>query len=358
MVKLEELLYEAYKMGASDLHISVGIPPIIRMHGHLKPFPNHSTPLSHDDVVNWLDTLMEEKGAGVRLSSMEKKELDFSFGIQNEVRVRSNVYFERGAPAAAFRLIPRRIKTLEELGLPPVLKEFCKHDRGFVLVVGPTGSGKSTTLAAMLDLINSTRPVHIMTIEDPIEYVHDNKMAIIHQREVGQDTDSFYNGLKYALRQDPDVILVGEMRDLETMELALTAAETGHLVFATVHTNSAPGTPERIVGVFPAHQQNQIAVQLANTLVGVVYQRLIPRADGNGRIAVLEIMIANSAIKNLIREMKFHQIESIMQASGRIGMVTFDDALYDVYRRGLISKEDLTLYARNPDQILRRVGGL
>ncbi len=354
---LEEMIYEAYKMGASDLHLSVGVVPTIRLHGELKSF-GEMEPLSREALVSALDLLMESKGIKQRVESLEQKELDFSFGIKNEVRVRTNLYFERNEPAVAFRMIPRKIKSLDELGLPPILKEMCEHDRGFVLVVGPTGSGKSTTLAAMLDYINASKPVHILTIEDPIEYVHDNKVALVHQREVGQDTTSFADGLKYALRQDPDVILVGEMRDLETMELALTAAETGHLVFATVHTNSAPQTPERIIGAFPPHQQNQVAVQLANTLVGIVYQRLVPRADMPGRVAVLEILIANNAIKNLVREMKFHQIESIMQASGRLGMVVFDDALFDVYRRGLISKESLKLFARNFDYLQRRAGVL
>ncbi|MDI3515985.1 MAG: twitching motility protein PilT [Thermotogota bacterium] len=355
MLDLEEMIYEAYKLGASDLHLSVGVVPTIRLHGELRPFGDME-PLTSESLAESLDHLMETKGIKQRMKTMEKKELDFSFSIKNEVRVRTNLYFERNEPAAAFRMIPRKIKTLEDLGLPSILKEMCEHDRGFILVVGPTGSGKSTTLAAMIDYINSSKPVHILTIEDPIEYIHDNKVALIHQREVGQDTESFADGLKYALRQDPDVILVGEMRDLETMELALTAAETGHLVFATVHTNSAPQTPERIIGAFPPHQQNQIAVQLANTLVGIVYQRLVPRADMPGRVAVLEILIANNAIKNLVREMKFHQIESIMQASGRMGMVTFDDALFDAYRRGLISKENLKLFARNLDYLQRRAG--
>lgn len=271
------------------------------------------------------------------------------------MRVRANLYYERGSPALALRLITKRIRTFEELGLPPILKDFCDRDSGLLIITGPTGSGKSTTLAAMIEYINTTYAYHIITIEDPIEYVFENKNSLIHQREVGRDTESFYDGLKYALRQDPDIILVGEMRDLETISLALTAAETGHLVLATLHTNSAATAPERIVDVFPAHQQRQVSLQLANTLIGVVYQRLVPKKT-SGLMPVVELLVANTAVRNLIREGKIHQIEGMMQAAQKQGNVLFDDALVKAYLMGHISKETVLGFARNPEEVAKKIG--
>jgi len=296
-----------------------------------------------------LEQLLSENGV-----SAESMETDFSFGFQ-DVRIRANLYYERGNPAIALRIITKKIRTFEELGLPQILRDFCDRDTGLVIVTGPTGSGKSTTLAAMIDYINSKYAYHIITIEDPIEYVFENKNSLIHQREVGRDTEEFADALKYALRQDPDIILVGEMRDLETISMALTAAETGHLVFGTLHTNSAATAPERIVDVFPAHQQKQISLQLANTLVGVVYQRLVPKKNG-GLVPIVEVLVANTAVRNLIREGKIHQIESIMQTAQKQGNILFDDALLKAYFAGEISKESVVAFARNPEEVSKKIG--
>jgi twitching motility protein PilT len=282
-------------------------------------------------------------------------ELDFSYSLSKIARFRCNIYRDRGNVAGAFRLIPARIPTIRELNLPPILEDITRKPRGLVLVTGPTGSGKSTTLAAMIGVINSERSCHIITIEDPIEYLHPHKMSIINQREVGHDTKSFAAALRSALREDPDVILVGEMRDLETMSTAITAAETGHLVFATLHTNNAAQTVERIIDVFPTSQQDQVRVQLANTLVAVISQQLLPRADGPGRVPACEVMICTPAIRNLIREMKFHQIPSIIQTSGEIGMQTMDQSLRDLYNRGLITYEEAMSRAINPDELKKLI---
>lgn len=318
VIDIPKLILHAYRMNASDVHLCAGEHPIYRVFGELnrvKEVPE----MGEEDVQKSLEMLYR----GIEFLPPEgKKEVDFSFGIQDIIRVRANVYFERRNLAAAFRIITKKVRSLEDLDVPILLKEISEKDRGMILVAGPTGSGKSTTIAAMINHINSIRPVHILTIEDPIEYVFDNRKAVIHQRELGMDTQSFHDGLKYALRQDPDVILVGEMRDLDTMELALTAAETGHLVFATIHTNSAPTAPERIVDVFPAHQQKQVAMQLANSLVAVLYQRLLTNANGKSYIPVLEIMLVTDAIRNLIREGKLHQIETMMETGKKIGMVS------------------------------------
>ena len=281
--------------------------------------------------------------------------MDFSYSLHRIARFRVNVYKDRGTVAAAFRLIPARVPTIEELGLPSVLIELTRKPRGLILVTGPTGSGKSTTLAAMVNQINNERACHIITIEDPIEYLHRHKLSIINQRELGQDTKSFAGALRSALREDPDVILVGEMRDLETTALAITAAETGHLVMATLHTNNAAETVDRIIDQFPAAQQEQVRVQLSNCLVAVISQQLLPRHGMPGRVAAVEVMICTPAIRNLIREAKAHQIPSIIQTSANVGMQTMDQALRDLYKRGLISYEEALSRAMNPDELKKMI---
>ncbi len=343
-----DVINKAKSARATDVHLSVGNPPIIRVDGFLTKMQGFPS-ITANELRATVENLLGEHDI---LSG--GKETDFSFGFQ-DVRIRANLYYERGNPALALRIITKKIRTLEELGLPGTIREFCERDTGLIIVTGPTGSGKSTTLAAMIDYINSKYAYHIITIEDPIEYVFEDKNSLIHQREVGRDTESFADGLKYALRQDPDIILVGEMRDLETISLALTAAETGHLVFGTLHTNSAATAPERIVDVFPAHQQKQVSLQLANTLVGVIYQRLIPKKT-IGLMPIAEIMVANSAVKNLIREGKIHQIESIMQTAQKLGNVLFDDALLKAYFANEISKETVIGYARNPEEVAKKIG--
>ncbi len=342
---ITELLIEAYKMNASDVHLSVDTPPIFRVYGDLVPQVKYE-PYKSEELMKLIGELLKSVNI-----PFNKKEIDFSFGLENIARVRANVFLERGNIAAAFRIITYKIRNFAELGLPPILSEFANHASGIVLIAGPTGSGKSTTLAAMIDKINQERPVHIITIEDPIEYVFQNKQALIHQRQLGNDTDSFADGLKYALRQDPDVILVGEMRDIDTMRLALTAAETGHLVFSTIHTNSAGSAPERIIDVFPEHQQKQIAIQLSNTLVGIAYQRLLPSANGKGYVPIVEILVGTVAVRNLIRENKLHQIDSMIETGSKFGMVTFDEALKRAISLNKIKKNDAILYAKDPSSL-------
>ncbi len=349
-VDVRPMIAKAFSERATDIHLSVGICPHFRIDGELVPKKEYGE-LSSTDIYDAVRDIFDE--LGMRLDKRQK-EIDFSFTVAGNIRVRGNFYYERGNPALALRLIPKRIRTIEELKLPSILKDIADQDFGLILVAGPTGSGKSTTIAAMIDFLNERYPYHIITIEDPIEYVFENKRSIIHQRELGKDTESFVDGLKYALRQDPDVILVGEMRDLETMRLALTAAETGHIVFATVHTNSAASAPERIVDVFPAHQQRQVALQLANTIRAVIYQRLLPKVGG-GMIAILEIMIGTPGVSNLIREGKLHQLDSLIQAGSKYGMIHFDDALIEAYRKGLISKDTVLNYARSPEEVQKRL---
>ncbi len=347
---IEELVAEGEAKNVSDIHITSGSPVVYRIDGELIIQNNR---IVDDDDFKKIEAELEELGS-VSFKEGRIREVDFSFssGIS---RIRGNFFYSSRTPAFALRLIPKTIKGIEQLGLPEMFKDFCTPDKGLVLVAGPTGSGKSTTLAALLEHINITRKVHMITIEDPVEYVFEPKNTLIHQRQLGRDTASFANGLKYSMRQDPDVILVGEMRDPETMELAMTAAETGHLVFSTIHTNSAATTPERIVGSFPPHQQNQIAMQLSNTLLAVIYQRLLRKKSGPGRMPILEIMLLTQGIRNLIREQKFHQIESMMQAGGKQGMVTFDDALIRVFKQGIISEEQVKDYSRDPNSISRRL---
>jgi len=320
--------------GGSDLHLCVGVPPIIRIDGQLTPTPfDRVTPQDSQRMV--YDILTDEQ-----IQRFESSlELDCSYSLAKISRFRVNVYKDKGTIASAFRVIPTRIPTLEELNLPRVLADMTKKHRGLILVTGPTGSGKSTTLAAMINQINQERSAHIITMEDPIEYLHQHGRSIINQRELGMDTKAFLNALRASLREDPDVILVGELRDLDTISMAVTCAETGHLVFGTLHTNNAAQTVDRMVDVFPPGQQEQIRFQLSNNLEAVMCQQLIPKAGGPGRICAMEIMIATPAIRNLIREAKAHQITSMIQTSGNIGMQTMDQCLRDLYMKGVISRE-------------------
>ncbi|MGU3410784.1 type IV pilus twitching motility protein PilT [Microbacterium sp. M1A1_1b] len=327
---LAQVVYQ----GASDLHVTADAPPTVRVDGSLRPAVPGG-PWARNKVVAALKTLMSVEQAG---QFEHEQELDFAYSLSPEYRFRVNYYQQRGNWGAAFRIIPTRIKTLKQLGIPAHVGDFAKLPRGLVLVTGPTGSGKSTTLAALIDLVNETRADHIVTVEDPIEFMHDHKKAIINQREVGADTHSFAKALKHVLRQDPDVILIGELRDLETISVALTAAETGHLVFATLHTQSAPGTIDRVIDVFPPHQQGQIRTQLASTLEGVVCQTLVPKATGSGRVVATEIMTTTPAIGNLIREGKTYQITSAMQAGRDLGMHTMDQDLAELVNVGTVTR--------------------
>src|SRR5512139_665486 len=348
MLNTHELLTVMYEKGASDLHITTGIAPTIRVDGRLTPLS--AEPLMPQDTKRLCYSILTE---AQKQKFEEEWELDLSFGVKGLSRFRANVYMQRGAVAGAFRTIPFRVRTFEELGLPPVAKELCKKPRGLVLVTGPTGSGKSTTLGAMIDKINTERQEHIVTVEDPIEYLHPHKKCLVNQREVNADTKSFKDALKYILRQDPDVVLIGEMRDLETIEAALTIAETGHLTFATLHTNSAAQTMNRIIDVFPPHQQSQVRAQLSFVLEGVVSQQLIPKLGG-GRVLAMEVMIPNAAIRNLIREDKIHQIYSIMQTGQtKFGMQTLNQSLYDLFVKKQISYEDCIGRSSIPDELIQ-----
>jgi twitching motility protein PilT len=332
---LTDLLIEVLDRGASDLHITAGARPTIRIHGSLLALddrPIMTPPTLQRMIYAVLTQRQREKFE-------EALELDFAYAVPGKARFRVNVYRQRDAVGAAFRLIPFEIKPLEDLGIPPSVANFASLPRGFVLVTGPTGSGKSTTLASLVDLANRNRRDHIMTVEDPIEFLHRHKSCLVNQREVGEDTWSFQNALKHVLRQDPDIILVGEMRDLETISVALTAAETGHLVFATLHTQDAAQTIDRVIDVFPPHQQQQIRVQLAGALQGVVCQTLAKTKDGNGRAVATEVLVATPAIRNLIREGKTHQIYSALQAGARHGMHTMDQHLAELVKAGQISYE-------------------
>jgi twitching motility protein PilT len=347
---IDDLLRVVLEKGASDLHISVGVPPIIRVDGQLVPTNFEKvTPTDSQRII--YDILTDDQ-----IQRFETNfELDFSYQLGRLSRFRVNVYRDRGNVASALRTIPSKIPGLRDLMLPPVVEELTRLPRGLVLVTGPTGSGKSTTLAAMLNLINSERSVHILTIEDPIEYLHSHRFSIVNQREVGQDTKMFSNALRAALREDPDVILVGEMRDLETMQMAVSAAETGHLVFATLHTNSAATSVERIVDSFPPGQQEQVRLQLSNNLQAILCQQLLPRANQPGRVCAMEIMTASPAVRNLIREAKAHQITSMIQTSANLGMQTMDQALRDHYLRGMITFELAMERAMNPPELEKMI---
>lgn len=334
-VNLHQLLKAMVEKGASDMHITAGTPPLLRIDGEVIPLK--LPPLNPIDTKELCYSIMTEEQ---KIHFEKENELDLSFGVRNLSRFRANVYMQRGAVAGAIRTIPFKILSFEELGLPPVIAEIANKPSGLVLVTGPTGSGKSTTLASIIDKINSEQRVHILTIEDPIEYLHPHKLAVVNQREIGQDTQNFKGALRYVLRQDPDVVLVGEMRDLETIEAALTIAETGHLVFATLHTNTAVSTINRIIDVFPPHQQDQIRNKLSFVLQGVITQQLLPRAGAPGRCLAMEIMIPNVAIRNLIRENKIHQIYGSMQVGQeKYGMMTLNQSLLGLYARRLITLE-------------------
>jgi twitching motility protein PilT len=330
---LADLLIEVLETGCSDLHLTVGAAPTVRHNGHLLPMEGREV-LSPQFLQKLLYAILSQKQ---REKFEEVLELDFAYSLPGRARFRVNIYRQKDAIGAAFRLIPFEIKRLQDLGVPPAVANFAMLPRGFVLVTGPTGSGKSTTLAAVVDMANRSRKDHIMTVEDPIEFLHSHQSCLVNQREVGEDTHSFKNALKHVLRQDPDIILVGEMRDLETIEIALTAAETGHLVMATLHTQDAAQTIDRVIDVFPPHQQQQVRVQLAGTLQGVVCQQLVRTADGKGRVVATEVLIATPAIRNLIREGKTHQIYSAMQAGAKHGMATMDQHLAELVKKGKIT---------------------
>jgi twitching motility protein PilT len=352
---IDDLLEQMVTRNASDLHLSVGAPPALRVRGHVERLSEFAS-LTAEDTQQLLYRIMSSE----QQKNLEiKRQIDMSHSIPGLARFRVNVYFQREALGAAFRLIPEELKTLEELGLPATLREFADKPRGLVVVTGPTGSGKTTTLAALIDEVNRTRSEHILTIEDPIEFIHRHKRCIVNQREIGPDATTFADALRAALRQDPDVILLGEMRDLETIGTALTAAETGHLVFGTLHTQSAPGTIDRIIDVFPAEQQEQVRVQIATSLQGVITQTLLPTADGAGRVAALEILIPDDAVRNLIRQGKVEQIYSVMQTATSRGMQTMEQALAELTLRGVITK-DVALGASSRrdqlDGLLERMG--
>ena len=347
MANLHQLLKAMIDKGASDLHLTTGSPPQLRIDGQLVPL--RVPPLTPVDTKQLCYSILTD---AQKVRFEEDLELDLSFGVKNLARFRSNIFMQRGAVAGAFRVIPFKILSFAELGIPPVVGELCRRPRGLVIVTGPTGSGKSTTLASMIDKINSERRQHIITIEDPIEYLHPHKGCIINQREVGSDTKGFRKALKYILRQDPDVVMIGEMRDLETIEAALTTAETGHLAFATLHTNSAIQTINRIIDVFPPHQQSQVRAQLSFVLEGVVSQTLMPKAGGPGRILGVEIMVPNSAIRNLIREDKVHQIYSQMQmGQAKNQMQTMNQSLTSLYMRRLITLEEAIGRSSDPEEL-------
>ncbi len=351
-INLRSLLEEMIEPGASDLHISAGERPKIRVDGDITNSKREYT-LSPKDTLQLAYSVLTENQ---KMRFETEDELDFSFGIQNLARFRGNCFKQRGCVSMVIRQIPISIKTFTELGLPAVLGKLAERPRGLVLVTGPTGSGKSTTLAAMLDKVNKERRGHIITVEDPIEFIHRHQGCIVNQREIGTDTKSFSNALKYALRQDPDVVLIGEMRDLETIQAALTIAETGHLAFATLHTNSAAETVNRIIDVFPAHQQSQIRAQLSFVLEGVVTQTLLQKASGKGRVMACEIMIATAAIRALIRDDKVHQIYSAMQAGKKHGMQTLTDSLYTMYMTREVSHEECLRVAPDQNEFLRVIG--
>ncbi len=344
-------LVQLVESNGSDLHLTVGAPPSIRLNGHMKPLDEPK--LESRQIQQMLFAMVTQ---AQRQRFEENLELDFAYAVPGLARFRVNLYMQRRSMGAVMRVIPFGVKPLEELGVPLKLAEFAALQRGFVLVTGPTGSGKSTTLAAIIDLANRTRHDHIMTVEDPIEFMHSHKSCLVNQREVGEDTLSFGSALKHVLRQDPDIILVGEMRDLETISVALTAAETGHLVFATLHTQDAAQTIDRVIDVFPPHQQQQIRVQLASALQGVVCQTLVRRADGKGRAVATEVLIATPAVRNLVREGKTHQISSAMQAGSKFGMQTMDQDLANLVKAGVITLQAAQDKCHNASELSRLCG--
>ena len=346
-VTLHQLLKAMIQRGASDLHITVGTAPQLRVDGRLVGLK--TGPLTPADTKRLCYSVLTDQQ---KHRFEEEQELDLSFGVRNLSRFRANLFMQRGAVSGAFRTIPFQVKTIDELGLPPVVGDLARKPRGLVLVTGPTGSGKSTTLAAMIDLINTERREHIMTVEDPIEYLHQHKGCVVNQREVGADTQDFKRALKYVLRQDPDVVLIGEMRDLETMEAALAVAETGHLCLATLHTNSSVQTINRIVDSFPPYQQTQVRAQISFVIEGIVSQQLVPKLGGKGRVLSVEVLSPNAAIRNLIREDKIHQIYSTMQiGQGKHGMQTMNQSLLELYTKRLISLDDAMGRTTDPDEM-------
>jgi twitching motility protein PilT len=351
---LHQLLKVMLDKGASDLHVTTATPPQLRIDDDLVPLRTEAlTPVDTKQLCYSILTDAQ------KLRFEEDQELDLSFGVKNLARFRANIFMQRGAVAGAFRLVPFNLIPLDDLGVPPVVAELCERPRGLVLVCGPTGSGKSTTLASMIDRINSRHRSHIITIEDPIEYLHPHKSCLVNQREIGADTQSFKKALKYILRQDPDVVLVGEMRDLETIEAALTIAETGHLCFATLHTNNAVQSINRVIDVFPAHQQTQVRQILSFVLEGVICQALLPKASGSGRVLAAEVMVPNSAIRNLIREDKLHQIYSQMQiGQTKYGMQTFNQALIELYGKRLITLEEAMSRSSDVDELKTMVANM
>jgi twitching motility protein PilT len=351
MISLRELLEEMVKRGASDLHLTAGLPPMFRVDGRIES--SNFEMLSPDDTRALAYSVLNDEQ---KKTFENTKELDLSFGVQGVSRFRANVFLQRGVTSMAVRQIPYQILTFDQLGLPTVVRRFADLPRGLVLVTGPTGSGKSTTLASVVDHINTTRSCHVITIEDPIEYVHHHKKSIVNQREIKSDTDTFGNALKYVLRQDPDVILVGEMRDYETMAAALTIAETGHLCLATLHTNNTFESINRIVDVFPASQQTQVRAQLAFVLEGVMTQQLVPRSKGKGRVMCAEVMVCTPAIKALIRDNKVHQIYGVMQAGQKHGMQTMNQALYQAYVNRLIGYEEALNRSSDHQELLKMIG--
>jgi twitching motility protein PilT len=347
-----DLLMEVVSRRASDLHISAGAQPTVRVRGRLtalEEYPKMSAADTREIVYSIL--------TGDQRQKLETNwQLDFAYSIPGHARFRVNAYYQRSAIGAAFRLIPFGLTSIDELGLPPAVHEFTRRPRGFILVTGPTGSGKSTTLAAMIDEINESREEHIMTIEDPIEFLHPHKRCLVNQRELGSDAQSFSAALTAALRQDPDVILVGEMRDLETISTALTAAETGHLVFATLHTQDTAQTIDRIIDVFPSHQQGQVRVQLSVALQGIITQQLLPTADGSGRVCACEVLVPSPAVRNLIREGKTHQIYSVLQTGSALGMQTMDTALSGLVRQGKVTQKLAEARSSTPEELRRLLG--
>lgn len=348
MISMSELFLLMHERGASDLHMTVGAPPVLRIDGQLVPTPFEK--LSHETAQQLIFSLLTEQQ---RQRFEATNELDLAFGLKGIGRLRMNIYRQRGAVGAAVRAIPAAFKTFEEIGLPQVIHEIMKIPKGLILVTGPTGSGKSTTLASMIDYINEHRSGHIVTVEDPIEYVHSHKKCIVNQREVGQDTETFATALKYVLRQDPNVILVGELRDLETISAALTIAETGHLVLATLHTNDCAQTINRIIDVFPQHQVEQVRVQLSFVLQCVLSQQLLAHASGTGRVLAAEILMVTSAIRNLIREQKVEQIQLAIQTGGKFGMQTMNQSLAELYRKQRITFQEATARSLDPEDLRR-----
>ena len=350
MYNLDEILIQSVKSGASDIHLTTGRPPSYRIDGVLAPIEGER--LTPQMLEELLMPLMDVRHRG---ELQDNGQTDFAYAIPGVGRFRVNVFKQRGTLASVMRSLPFNIPEPEELGIPAEVVEMTSRKRGLILVTGPTGSGKSTTLASLLHVINRTYPYHIITLEDPIEYLHRHDKSVVNQREIGSDSTNYAQALRAALREDPDVILVGEMRDLETISTAITAAETGHLVFSTLHTIGADKTIDRIIDVFPPNQQQQIRIQLASVLECVVSQQLLKKADGSGRVAALEILFANNAVRNLIRESKTYQISSVMQTSKRAGMQTMDDALYDLYMRKLIDADNAVTYAQDPVSMNKKV---